>query len=280
MTARKTMAIAGAVLAWVAVPAFAGEKVTIAVHETAFFTATGGGLGGEVVVDAFRRQGIEATFSVMPIKRGIQALFAGEVEAQSPGALFITGDLQQKIEWSFDGKVLRVFAYYRPATPQAALPATPAERAKYFKDHGLSVGLLQGSPSVAPLRAAGVDVYECSDEVQLVRMLRAGRFQYAIGDVYSLAVAVAKAFPQEKAQFGMIFGEVLDSSLAYLKGAPRTAGIKAKFERGLAAGIKDGTFLKLYEKYYGKGNVPAIILPPEIAAQGTKDFDLAKIPSP
>ncbi len=280
MIARMKMVTLVAALTGVAGPAFAGEKVTIAVPDSPYYTPTGGGLAGEILVDAFRRAGVEVALSVLPIKRGVQALFAGEVDAHSPGALFITGDLQEKIEWVNYGKVVRAYAYYLPVTPQHVLPQDPAERARYLKDRGLSVGVLQNSPSAAPLRAQGITVHECLDDVQLLRMLKAGRFQYAISDVYSLATTLAATFPKEKTQFAMILGEPLIASVAFVKGTARSAGLEARFEQGLAAMMKDGSFLALNEKYFGRGNVPAAILPPELAAQGTKAFDLAKLPLP
>lgn len=280
MIARMKMVMVVAALAGVTGPAVAGEKMTIAVPESPYYTPTGGGLAGDILLDAFRRTGVEVALSVYPIKRGVQALFAGEVDAHSPGALFITGDLQQKIEWVHYGKVIRAYAYYLPVTPQHTLPQDPAERARYLKDGRLSVGVLQNSPSAAPLRAQGITVHECLDDAQLIRMLKAGRFQYAISDVYSLATTLAATFPQEKTQFAMILGEPLTASLAFVKGAPRSAGLKARFEQGLGAMMKDGTFLELNEKYFGRGNVPAAILPPEIAAQGTKAFDVARLPTP
>ncbi len=280
MNARMMGVMLAAALAWVARPALAGEKVTIAVHESPYYTPGGGGLGGEILVGAFQRTGVEVALSAYPIKRAVQALFAGEVDAHSPGALFITGDLQQKIEWVEYGKVIRAYARYLPATPQHALPEDPAERARYLKERGLSVGVLQNSPSAALLRAQGVTVQECLDDAQLLRMLKAGRFQYAISDVYSLATSLASTFPREKTQFAIVLGDPLTASLAFVKGAPRSAGLKARFEQGLAAMMKDGTFLELNEKYFGKGNVPAAILPPELVAQGTKAIDVAKLPTP
>jgi hypothetical protein len=218
------------------------------------------------------------TVSMILLKRGIQELFEGTVDAHSPGHLLITGELQSKIDWVVVGNVVGVYVCYLPDQKVVDLPYAPAERVKALKAGGYKIGALTSNPLIGAYKSAGIEVYETQTDDSLMQMLRGKRFNFANTDIYAAVLSIARTFPKETGQFGVISVSSAEASVAFSKANPKSAGLKAKFEAGLAAIEKNGTYIKIFEKYFGKGNIPAEALPPNLKSFASPGFDMNKIP--
>lgn len=246
----------------------APKNITIAYHNySPYYDLDGIGMVADIYKLAFSRQGIDVVMRPYPIRRGIKKLFDQEVDAFSPGNLFIADKLLQK-------KLILV-----PAFIVNIGWLSKSDRDDQFIDD------VEGKTLLTP-RADFVDVYKkkglvikvVETPVRQIAMVMGGRADYSEFTVLAAWTAVYKnnKFDDEAVKFTKTIGELV-GDLAFLKKNPRAKPLSDAFKLGMQSIINDGSYLAIHERYWGKGNVPKGVLFNELKSYGTDNFDHRKI---
>ncbi|MBN2737598.1 MAG: transporter substrate-binding domain-containing protein [Spirochaetales bacterium] len=234
---------------------------------------------GEIYKAAFKAVNMDIEMIETPIKRGIELLFANQVDAHSPGSLFITGDLQKNILWESIGKLASAYVHYKPKKVNTDLPIIDqTERIGFFATEKMTLGVNKSNPILAYYEAANIKLVKVETMDQQVQLLSNLRVDYSVMDQWGAMVTIAKLYPKNIKDFGIIIVPAVDVSLAFSKGNPRGPELFKKFQEGLSKIKQNGTFMKIMEKYWGKGNVPKNVLTDDMARFGIENADTSKVP--
>jgi len=261
------------------------EEVTIVVDSTAYYEVNSdGSLGGPygmIYEKAFNAVGYDVKLLELPTRRGIEVFFANGADAHSPGALYITGDLQNNIIWVPIGKIASVYVYYKPQGINIDIPSGSLEdRLGFFKQQGMTVALSSTSPVLAYYEQAGIRIIKTDSLKQEVQLLKSGRVDFSINDYFATIMTIAEFFPTELDNFGFVFVPPYETSLAFSKGNPKAQELYNKFQQGLNTIKNNGTYMDIMEQFWGQGNVPKIVLPDDLVQFGVETLDPDKIPLP
>jgi len=217
-----------------------------------------GGLMGEIVHTAFHEVHIEADLVYYPAKRMLLYFIGTEkyLACIGPVALIDRQSEDRKhqvIRVPPLVNILMVFAYYKPTHGKK-----PTTYEQLTELSGLRVGTILGSNTIPLLQDAGINVSETSIESQ-IKMLKANRIDFAaIGFLTGLDL-ITKLFPGHEDEFAFIRKPIMElpTSIYFNKRFPKSDEYAEQFRTGLNAIIKNGQYIQILEKYYGKGNIPS-----------------------
>ena len=261
----------------------AEETVSIAINPSPYYAASSSEMRGMykmIYEESFAAVGYDVEFVVTPLQRGIQMFFQNQVDAHSPGSLYIRGELAEKILSVPTGRIVPIYVYYKPNGVETDIPETGlADRIAYFKEKNLGIIISRTSPVLGLFRSEGIRLIETETAEQQIRLLKSGRFDLAMSDYLIASLTVREIFPDDMDDFGYITVPPWDISLAFLKGNLRSEELYARFSAGMDELIRSGRYLEIQELYWGKGNVPSIVLPDELAPFGIDRINLSGMPS-
>lgn len=141
---------------------------------------------------------------------------------------------------------------------------------------GLGVGAIQNTPYTELYKKHQLKTVFSKDPQTLLEMAMRERFELFESTTLTGITNIKRTSKLEN--FDYFIFDILESGPALLKTHPKYTHIKSKLTLGLKNIINDGTYLKIYEQYWGKDNVPVDILPPELKKYGAKKHDPLKIP--
>jgi polar amino acid transport system substrate-binding protein len=217
-----------------------------------------GGLMGEIVHAAFHEVNIETDLMYYPAKRMLLNFIGTEkyLACIGPVALIDRQSEDRKhqvIRVPPLVDILMVFAYYKPTHGKK-----PTTYEQLTELSGLRVGTIRGSNTIPLLQDAGIDVSETSIESQ-IKMLKANRIDFAaVGYLTGLGL-ITKLFPGHEDEFAFIKKPIMElpTSIYFNKRFPKSDEYAEQFRTGLNAIIKNGQYIQILKKYYGKGNIPS-----------------------
>ncbi len=242
------------------------ETITIAIHDyPPFNDKAGGGLVADIYRAAFSEVDMAIEFRVYPIKRGIQELLSGRVDAHSPGHAFIQGDNEKKINWTPTFTVFVVWAFYKPNQKRIQFTNLTDLR-------GYRLGVITNSAKLEHYIQHGLDIYPVQTPEKLIKMTKAKRFDYFETASLSSYLLVKNTFPDEWSNFDSIPWDSVQASLAFLKDDPKSQHNKQLFDKGFDAIKRNGKYMQILETYWGKNNVPKDVLLDDL-----KQFGVEKV---
>ncbi len=234
---------------------FAQEKISIAVHNyPPFYNAEAKGLMTEVYQAAFDKVGVDATIQTLPIKRGILYLFDNKVDAFSPGHILLSPKLKEKAEWENSFTVAMVMIYYKPNFKKELKYKTLSDL------RGCKIASLVNSPYLELYKKHGLIVYSVETPQQMIKMIRSGHVDFFVNTLLSGLILIKKEFPNEWGNFDYFTWDKLPCSIAVNKENPGGKKWLGLFRKGLSQIKKDGTYIRLFEKYWGINNIPKVVL--------------------
>ena len=142
---------------------------------------------------------------------------------------------------------------------------------------GLNIGVIQNTPYAKLYNNHQIKTVASKDPQTLLEMTIRDRVPLFESTILTGITNIKKV--SQLKNFDYFIFDILRSGPALLKNHPKYAHIKSKLTLGLKNIINDGTYLRIFEQYWGKGNVPIEILPPELKKFGTKKHDPLKIPT-
>jgi len=143
--------------------------------------------------------------------------------------------------------------YYQPHHQQ------PIE-IKMLEDlKGYKVGILKGTMAEQSyFEHSGIDFETSYSQDSLIKKMKLGRIDLSLEIELVAKTSILKYFPEEIENFKFIEINDADSAIALMiaEDQPDAMEISNKLRAGLKAIIKNGTYKKIVEKYYGAGNIP------------------------
>jgi polar amino acid transport system substrate-binding protein len=216
------------------------------------------GLFGELASEAYKAVGYEAVFRFYPLARSTAyVLTVKELEKLGSQRHFLdkSGNVSPDIQ----------------AIPVFWLKMVGFYLKDHFRDirfttlkdlRGYRIGVIRGGMDTAILqRDEELTLEEVNTLEQLFKKLYAGRNDIVFVADLSGQTTISKLFPDDRDRFVMT-EDILAGTTAdcvFSKKYPNYETYVEKFEEGLNLIKENGTYFKIFEKYYGEGNVPADI---------------------
>lgn len=216
----------------------------------------GEGLGVELMKAAFQEVGVRPILNYLPLKRVVKMMQDQEAPALLGNNLYFTEE--EKAYLPVTPLILSrfVFVYYKPTYPEGIRYDTFEDLRPYI------IGVRLGSNAGIPLKKANLNVQETSTIDGMFKQLQSNRINLLVTLDLTVPLTVRTLFPEEEANFvilpkplqeywaGMVFNTNIPEGVAY----------QARLTEGIEKIKRNGTYLKIYEKYYGAGNVPQTVL--------------------
>jgi len=218
------------------------EAVILAVHYPPYeMSEPVDGLHGfdhEVVIEAFRRTGVEAQVVYVPWTRAVSDTTNG----LSPALLSCARNAERTRVYLFSDPISQdtYGLYYRK-------DYKPPDILKLEDVIGQSVASVSGYASLAKLQEIGADPIEVRSEAAGFQMLALGRFDF----LYSGRQATDFQIMQHgmTGQFGFVETENWEYHLCFSKKHPQTSELLPLFNKGLAEIRADGTYQEIHARY-------------------------------
>lgn len=247
---------------------FAKEKITISVHDyMPYYDHEGNGLMVDVYKDAFNRVGVDVDIKVLPIKRALSYLFDNKVDAFSPGHIFMSPDMKENAEWENSFIVALVMFYYKPHLKK------PIVFNSLDDLKGYKLAVLVNTSFIPLYKQHNIEYHESQSPQRMLKMAKAGHVDFFVITLLTGMILIHQDYPDESENFDYFVFKQLPCSLAVSKGNPDHKKRLSQFQKGLNEIKSDGTYIQHLEKYWGKGNVPKVVLFSDQESLGVDHID-------
>jgi len=258
---KKCRALAGVLFLLAARAACPQESLVLLTTEyEPFCGVKGDTLWCDLVNAAFAREGIRVQWQSFPQEREKAMVAEGLNVAFLSGTLVVTTEERSDFLINADPMIYaNIVAFYRKEKYPSGLGLRGPGDLK-----GRTVGVVQGTGSVAVLQKAGVQLDSTTNKDLLMKKLVAGREEIAvIADLTGL-LALKEQFGDHADDYGseLVYRSPID--LVFSKRHPRAGELRERFNAGLARIKADGTFMRILERYYPKGRVSRSVLPRDL----------------
>jgi polar amino acid transport system substrate-binding protein len=230
---------------------YANERIVIAAFEypPIYQNEAEKGLSGDIVAEAFRAVDIETEFLFLPVSRMVFAVSDGQAVCGLGGkVLFSDPEISENVTPSAVIQyVLQTFFFDSRRYPDGIEYDTISDMAKY------RIGVLEGSGINRFLEGTpGLRIEKNTTHEGSAWQLQLKRIDvWAIVDLTGL-MYIHKLFSKESSYYRYTKAYNLgDVSVIFSKKRDPERVYEARFNEGLAIIKKNGTYMKLMEKYYG-----------------------------
>lgn len=203
------------------------------------------GIAYEVVGEALKRAGHQATVEVMPWARALD--MARDGQADGIFTAYRTPEREQFLNYSTEVVVPQVVSLFVRKDSPVAFTGNLADLAKY--KIGV-VNQISYGPLLDEAIKAGVlpEVEKSNDSDSNVKKLAQGRFDVMPSNRYVAQYILKKLGMADQVKELQPEVQNIPSFIAFTK-AKDTTALRAAFDQGLAAMKKDGTFQAILDKY-------------------------------
>lgn len=215
----------------------------------------------DVVAAAYRAVGVEARFVFEPVLRSMHTVtrqgFAGLVGCGPVLRAMEGGEVFESVPIS---RFRTLFHYFRSHFAGRGVP-----RCRTLEDlHGYRVTNILGGTTKERLETAGIIAQPTPHLDQGLRMLRSGRVDFWVATGMAARFMVGRDMPEmlpDLAHLDFVLFEGTND-VNFDRRRPDYARLKEQLEKGLRIIRDDGTYLRILESYFGRGEVPAYLFPP------------------
>jgi ABC-type amino acid transport substrate-binding protein len=246
------------------------DTITIAFHPyEPFYDNKGHGFAAEIYIAAFASQNIKVEMQPLPIKRGIRKLLANDVDAFSPGTLFIRQpENLDKLQWVNSALINIVWFHKRGNDPNSKLDLSGSLLISPATNRGLDY--------LEPYMKKGLTRISVEDPRRSLEMIARGRADYAVFSQLTGWHSILNHNISNPEQLSFtLMREPFPVNLAFLKSVDRSQRLYRNFITGMSEITKNGQYIAILERYWGKGNIPKSVLFDELKSQGSDFFDLS-----
>ncbi len=237
------------------------EKVNVIGHQySPYQNPDQSGFQNYLVREAFYAAGLIADISIVPPLRTIEDFYDCKFAVCADGETITDEvknkelDVRRQVYWNVPIGLM----YYKPNLTEAEIKALDA-----------ATDFSQIDPSMAILSYGGYDPYteggfKGAVEVrsfspeQTMRMVKGGRYKLGF-EVLGVTpyLVVTEGDPEDLKNWGFVNVWVYVPQYMAFKGKdPKGAYYEDKFNEGLTAIKQSGAYMEIYEKLYGRNNVP------------------------
>lgn len=267
----------------------ADEIVMVNAHEySPYQNPDQTGFQNELVKAAYKASGLSAEIDILPPNRTIRTFYVGGYAVCADGETLndLKKNEQMEVTKVSYWNVPLGLMYYKPNLTREQL--RNLQSAKDFSDIDPSFRILSYG-GYNPFNEAGFRgrvVIKSESPQQTYKMVRAGRYELGFEVLGVTPYFVAETSPEDLENWGFLnFWLYIPQYMAFSGRHTKGAFYERKFREGLSVIKKNGKYLEIYERLYGKNNVPesAIDDPynevsPEDQSRIVRDsdFDMAK----
>jgi len=238
----------------------AQETVAVISHQySPYQNADKSGFQNDLVREAFKAAGLNADISIVPPQRTIADFYNGKFAVCADGETLNDAKLNEslKVKKQVYWNVPIGLMYYKPNLKPEQVKALETARKPSEVDGTLKI-LSYGGYN--PFNEAGyksqVDIKSDSPE-QTASMVRAGRYDLGFEVLGVTPYFVKKGNYGELKDWGFLSMWIYAPQYIAFNGThPKGDFYDKKFNEGLSIIKKNGVYIAIYEKLYGKNNVP------------------------
>jgi polar amino acid transport system substrate-binding protein len=216
----------------------------------------GNGLFCELAYEAYRSAGVDVSFKFFPLKRSTEYVKRGQELAQL-GTVWNFPEASRKDLQPVPMFYYRVVGFYLKDRFEEI-------HFKRLKDlRGYRLGVIAGSSDEAILKKdKRLKIEAVSSMAQMFQKLYLANRQDIVFAVELSGLSfIRKQYPGDMDRWVMTQDAVqgLRGDIVFSKKYPDAAKYIAKFKAGFGIIRENGTYQRVFEKYYGKGKVPPIV---------------------
>jgi polar amino acid transport system substrate-binding protein len=235
----------------------AQTKIVLGVPESPpYFTekAEGQGMVCELLTAAFKNQGYDVTYQFMPLARLFTTLIAGDVVGIPYGLGSVSAEDQAKVVESKAIYLSEYVLFYKKSKFPKGVEFQDISELKGYTEEVKN----GNTPIIDLLKSKGmeIDLGNASDSMMMKLSLDRADF-LAIPDLGGLDLVKSTNLKSEDYAFTK-FITSSNRTMMFLKAG--NDKLISDFNTGYAAIMKNGTYKKVLEEYYGIGRVPASTL--------------------
>ncbi|WP_417070506.1 substrate-binding periplasmic protein [Niveibacterium terrae] len=213
------------------------------------------GLFCELVAAAYQSVGYKVSFRFYPLKRSTQYVIAGTELGQLGTEWNFSEEARKNSVKSVPLFYYRVQGFYL----NDHFRSIAFKTLKDLKGYRLSV--IRGSSDAAVLMShpdLNLDVEEVTTMEQMFKKVYFKRSDLGFAVELSGQTYIAKHYPAERQRWSMTGDAVqgILASVVFSKRYPDSEKYISAFRAGVQRIRKDGSYLRIFEKYYGAGKVP------------------------
>ncbi len=209
------------------------------------------GLEVELMKAAFKASSLDCAIDYLPQARAASMFRAGDYTLLLGTRAFFP-DFAAETE-GYPLITLRTILFYR----KSLLPGFAWKGYADLKPY--TIALILGGASEKIAKAEGLSIDTSNDQPTEFRKLEAGRVDLALGTDLGGRLIIEDLFPGEAQLFAADEEHPfmsLAGELVMKRSEPGFAALDAKIRAGIKAIYRSGEWLRIIEKYYGKGRVP------------------------
>lgn len=202
------------------------------------------GFLNDVTTESFKRVGIKAIFQVIPLSRiNWSVVNNGSLVYLGAGGWITQKEARNRLHFTIIAYSTFHFYYLKSRFPKGLVYNDLSDLKQY------TIGSVRGSMFEKLLTSAGLRLDSTVDLEQNVKKLVSGRIDFYFAPLPIGSSAMWKVYPNQMDNLGFIekpIREVYGHAM-FQKGQE---GLKKRFEEGFKAMREDGTYLKIYGKYW------------------------------
>lgn len=247
------------------------ETITITGHQYApYYNQNGEGLLPDIWKTVFAKVGVRVRVEILPIKRGIQMFFQNKYDALSPGKILLPEKKKA---------IVTEVKFFNVVPSWIYLENEKTKNFKYKDEsslRGFKLLAINSSPYKEIYQQHQLDFQLVETPKQMMKMLKVKRADFIELTFLSGQHMAYQLYKKAPEQLKFRRRDFIEGGLAFKKDNKRSIRLEKLFRKGLALAIKDGSFLKVLESYWGRKNVPKFALPKHLRYLGVKDYSSNK----
>jgi polar amino acid transport system substrate-binding protein len=235
------------------------------------------GLATELIDVICNAVNLKSEVVILPFRRRNHLFLKMELDAHSPGKVHLQGDDVKETETVVFYYANICLIYYTPNLQDNDLKTLGS-----FKDirslNHLRVGTIQKSGASSLFEKNGFNTDYAEDVPTLLKMLRKGRLDIiSLIDITAM-ISISRLYDvAESVKFGMSEPILtIPLGIAFHKKHKQYGEMIGAFKKGLEIVKKDGSYIRVFEHYYGKENIPKNVLSEDMKSYGVNKTDMEK----
>lgn len=240
---------------------FAFEKITMSViNSPPYYTADAlpgekRGVAIDLTSEAWKAVNVDVTFEFIPMARAVWSVIEHHHAAMLGTPQWFAKENKAHLIEAIDLLKIRFLFFYKKSKFPDGFAYEALHELKKF-----TVGNVRGSSTLPYLQAAGLNLELVGEVEQNFKKLYTGRIDLAVGVDLSGWAILQKLYPDARQEFATIEKSFFSALISAIFPKKQTRLIQ-KFRNGLGKLVEDGTYQKIIEEYYGKGQALEDIVP-------------------
>ena len=225
----------------------------------------GYGMCREIVTEAFKAVSEDVSFAILPMSRNVWSVIHNKGTICLGSMVWFKRERKEALVDSVEIINLNFVAYYKKKRFPDEIVYKELQDLRRYR-----FGNVRGSGSQPTLEKANLKIDLVRNIGLNFEKLNADRVDFAVSFRVTGNYLIPKLFPDNAFEFAYLDKPLLRVSLSVIF-LRKQKIIKQKFIKGLSIIAKNGTYLKILKKYYGRAGVPEGTIPDSIRSEMEND---------